>query len=74
MTVQEQMTELPPCTHYADRMHRFQRHGEAVQIFDELQLEVGDGIGYPCKCGAALIQLSYGGGFQLVAPIPGQPE
>lgn len=65
------LAELPPCTTYADRMHRFQRRGEPCQIFDDDQLELGDGTGFPCKCGAALIHAPQTGpGFQLVAPIP----
>lgn len=67
--------ELPPCTTYADRMHRFQRQGEPVQLFDELALEVASGTGHPCRCGTALIQSDLtGSGYQLITPLPDDPD
>jgi hypothetical protein len=63
--------ELPPCPRYPDRRHRFNPHGEQVTLADDTGTEHGQGWGYECECGAALIEAPHiGPGYQLAAPLP----
>ena len=63
--------ELPACPRHADQLHRFNRHGIEVQMFDDIGLVAGIGLAYQCPCGAALINADHlGPGYQLAAPLP----